>query len=173
MKVLSALQKVDNFLVRITRHIIAIIMLFEALMLFVGAVARYLFNHSIMWIDELASYFLVLLTLFGCYAALYEDKLAAVTFIVDGLPNKLRKAIRILAAFFSIVLLLALAYFSFQLCLTPMIVNTVTPILRWSKLYFYAMLPLLSTIMAFHQVLKLIEIVLDVDRGPGCASEEK
>lgn len=159
MKLLEFLKKIDVCLVKCSRHILSLIMLSESIMLFSGAVARYVFNHSIMWIDELSSYLLVLLTLFGCYVSFYENKLASVTFMIDGLPARLNKTLKFLANCLSLILLVALAYYGFQLCMTPVIANTVTPVLRWSKLYFYAALPLLCCIMACHQILVLIDIL--------------
>ena len=169
MKILKVLNETDRLLVTVSKYIVAAIMFCECVMLFVGVIARYVFNNSIMWIDELASYLLVLLTLFGCYVALYQNKLAAVTFIVDGLPSKLRKALRIFAHLLCIVLLVALAYYSAKLCTTRIITKTFTPILRWKKLYFYIMMPITCTMMAFHELLVVINMLIcppeEVEKG--------
>lgn len=170
MKFLNALKKVDTVLAGISKRIVAVIMIVLLSILFSGAVARYVFNHSIMWVDELASYLLVLLTMFGCYAALYDGKLAAVTFIVEKLSPKMRTGVKIGAHLACIVLLLALAGYSVKLCLSPMIINTRMPVLRWSKIYFYISLPLLSAIMALHETVSILSIA--IGQKPEAAGEE-
>ena len=161
MKLLYALKKIDYALVSVSRRVVSIIMILLLVILFSGTVARYVFNHAIMWVDELSSYLLVLLTMFGCYVALYDRKLAAVTFIVDGMPEKAQKIVKTIAHLACLILMIALAYYSGKLCRTPMIRNTKMPTLRWSKLWFYSVMPLLSSIMAFHEVITILSIFTD------------
>lgn len=163
MKLYDSLKKVDYWLVMISRRVVSVIMIILLVILFSGTVSRYVFNHAIMWVDELSSYLLVLLTMFGCYTALYDNKLAAVTFIVDDMPALPKKVIKAVAHLACVVLLIALAYYSAELCFSPMIKNTRMPTLRWSKIYFYAVMPILSSVMAFHELLVLISVIIGAD----------
>ena len=161
MNILARFKRVDNTLVNIMRVVVASIICIELLLLFTGVIARYFFHHSIMWIDEIASYLLVIVTFLGAYVALKDRSLAAVTAMVDKLPFVPQKIVKTVANVCIIILLVAITYYGIYLCMQPAITKTLTPILRLPLAYFYAALPLTSILMFCHMVLLLIEDIIE------------
>ena len=104
---MNALKKIDKGLVNISRVVLTVTVITEMVIVFSGVIARYVFNNSLAWVDELAGYLLLVITCFGCHIAYYEKSLAAVTVFVDRLPFALRKLFRTVANV-SIVILMVL-----------------------------------------------------------------
>lgn len=166
MRVLLArFKRVDNALVNVMRVVVVAIICIELVLLFTGVIARYFFHHSIMWIDEIASYLLVIVTFFGAYVALKDRSLAAVTVVVDKLPFVPKKIVKTIANVSIMVLLVAITYYGIYLCMQPAITKTLTPILRLPLVYFYSALPLTSVLMFCHMALVLIEDLVEKRNG--------
>ncbi|HPG21714.1 MAG TPA: TRAP transporter small permease [Amaricoccus sp.] len=66
------------------------------LLVFSGALSRYVFSYSIAWSEELARYFFLWGALFGAAAACRFGQHGGIPLLVDRFPPKLQRAVEVL-----------------------------------------------------------------------------
>ena len=105
-----------SFILRDAEKIIcAVIFLAMTLLGFVNVFVRYATNYSLASSEEILTNGFLLLTVFGAAIAARRGDHLAVTLIYDLVPPRLRRAMLVLAGLLSIFLLLASAWFTWQL----------------------------------------------------------
>ncbi|HEY0856896.1 MAG TPA: TRAP transporter small permease [Albitalea sp.] len=67
-----------------------------AVLVFVNVVTRYLFNHSIIWVEEVTQYEMIWIAYLGAGLALREGRHVAVDTLQDWIPERLRHLLRTL-----------------------------------------------------------------------------
>lgn len=155
--IMTALRAIDRWLVKIARILVAIILFIQLVSIFFGVIFRYFFNSPLIWVDEIATNLLILVTFFGSYVALKERKLASVTILPLALNKKARKIVVLVANILVIILLILISYYSIYLCRLPVITKTLTPVLQWPMLVFYVMLPISTVMMTIHMIVALYD----------------
>ncbi|MFI4981182.1 MAG: TRAP transporter large permease subunit, partial [Nevskiales bacterium] len=94
---------------------VALLVVAEIAILFVGIVARYAFHHPLIWSDELASLLFLWLAMLGAVLALRRDEHMRMTALVNTVPPAGREFFELVAlagflAFLAAILLPALNY---------------------------------------------------------------
>lgn len=149
-------NKLEEYLSTAFKIITAITLLIQMVIIFVGVVSRYVFNNPQPWIDEISTYLLVTITYLGGYVALRSNKMAGITFVRDLFPQKIRKALLILCDLSIMILMLAIAYYGFILCSSPIVLNQKTPTLQIPVIVFYCLVPISGTLMELSMINRLI-----------------
>lgn len=98
----------------------AVLLLLMTLLGFANVVVRYGTNQSLAATEELLTGGFVLLTVFGAAIAARRGEHLAVELITDMLPAPLRRAVIVIAALLSVLLLAASVWFCWQLLLNQM-----------------------------------------------------
>ncbi len=88
----------ETLLVRGNQALIVALMAVMATLVFVNVVSRYVFNHSIIWVEELTQYQMIWITYLGAGLALREGRHVAVDTLQDLLPQAARRVLRTLVA---------------------------------------------------------------------------
>lgn len=96
-------------LVRVNQWLVIGLMGSMAVLVFANVVMRYVFNNSIIWVEELTQYQMIWVTYLGAGLALREGRLVAVDSLQDLLSVAWRRAVRHFLALALAVFLLALA----------------------------------------------------------------
>ena len=138
----------------------AIALFIQMLIVFIGVLARYCFNNPQPWIDEISTYLLVVITYLGGYVALRSNKMASITFICELFPPVIRKILAIVSDLMIMVLMLAIAYYGFQLCASPIVLNQKTPTLQIPVIVFYCLVPISGFLMELSMINRLIGHIL-------------
>jgi TRAP-type C4-dicarboxylate transport system permease small subunit len=79
-------------------------------LVFGNVVARYAFNFSLIWAEELSQYLMVWVTFLGAGLALRQGRHVAVELVQDALPAALGRALRLAVALLVAAFLIVLAY---------------------------------------------------------------
>jgi TRAP-type C4-dicarboxylate transport system permease small subunit len=96
-------------------------------------------NHPFIWTEELSRYSLVYLTFLGGALAYYKGDGLSITYFIDKLPPKARKANDILLQVVSFVMLVFIMYASVLFMMK--IWNTPTTALGWNKGLIFLVVP--------------------------------
>jgi len=112
------LAAAEGGLVAANRWAVIALMAVMATLVFANVVARYVFNYSIIWVEELTQYQMIWITYLGAGLALREGRHVAVEILQDWLPAPLRRAARVLvwtgmAAFLAILTILGFGIVAF------------------------------------------------------------
>lgn len=111
------LDAINDFLIRIIKGLLAIMLSVQILLIFITAVMRYCFNHAIPWTDELTTYLLVAITFLGGYVASNMGALAKVELVSGTFKGALGKAVQVVARILSGGLVGWIAFYGTQLYL--------------------------------------------------------
>jgi TRAP-type C4-dicarboxylate transport system permease small subunit len=85
-----------------------------ATLVFMNVVSRYIFNHSIIWAEEVSQYLMVWVAFLGAGLALRQGRHVAIEILQDRLPSTARRMTRHLVALLLIVFMGILVVLGFQ-----------------------------------------------------------
>lgn len=111
----GSLRSAELAFVKANQWLIVALMGSMATLVFANVVSRYLFNHSIIWVEELTQYEMIWITWLGAGLALREGRHVAVDLLEDRLAAPLRRAVRTAVALVMLVFLAALAWYGAQI----------------------------------------------------------
>jgi TRAP-type C4-dicarboxylate transport system permease small subunit len=131
--------RAERWLVAANRALLIALMALMALLVFANVVARYLFNYSFVWAEELSRYMMVWVGLLGAGLVLRVGAHIAVDVFQDLLPRRLAQALRagvvaVLAAALLAMLWLGGQYVQFAW-------GQETPVLNWNFGLIYLAIP--------------------------------
>jgi len=99
--------RIDAFLGWITEVPAAIFVILEIIVMFTGVIARYVFNHPLVWSDELAQILFIWLSMFGAVIALRRGEHMRLTTVLMLVPPKWRTWLETLVLINVLVFLVA------------------------------------------------------------------
>jgi TRAP-type transport system small permease protein len=105
----SMLAAAEQAFVRLNQWLVVALMGSMALLVFVNVVTRYVFNHSIIWVEELTQYEMIWVAYLGAGLALREGRHVAVDTLQDLLPEWSRRWLRTGIAAAIVVFMVVLA----------------------------------------------------------------
>ncbi|WP_347309568.1 TRAP transporter small permease [Defluviimonas sp. SAOS-178_SWC] len=89
------LHKAGGVLDRAEKYLIVTLVGGIVLLVFSGALSRYVFNYSIAWSEELARFFFLWGALFGAAAACRTGQHGGIPLVVDNFPRPLQKIVEL------------------------------------------------------------------------------
>lgn len=104
----------ERVLVTLNRWIVIAMMAVMVLLVFMNVVSRYIFNHSIIWAEEVSQYLMVWVAFLGAGLALRQGRHVAVEMLQDRLPPTARRMTRHLVALLLIVFMGILTVLGFR-----------------------------------------------------------
>jgi len=142
------LDAAESQLVRLNRWVVIALMAVMAVLVFANVVSRYLFNFSIIWVEELTRYMMVWVGFIGSGLVLRFGAHIAVDVFQDLLPARAARALRalivvILAVTFATMAWLGSRYVAFAW-------DQETPVLNWNFGLVYLAIPIGSLLMLAH-----------------------
>jgi len=104
----------EGILVTLNRWIVIAMMAVMVLLVFMNVVSRYIFNHSIIWAEEVSQYLMVWVAFLGAGLALRQGRHVAIEMLQDRLPPRARRMMRHLVALLLILFMGILTVLGFQ-----------------------------------------------------------
>ena len=121
-------SRFEALLVRGNQALVIALMAVMATLVFVNVVSRYVFNHSIIWVEELTQYQMIWITYLGAGLALREGRHVAVDTLQDLLPETPRRILRTLVAASIALFMVAVTVLGVQITLFTW--NQETPVMN-------------------------------------------
>ncbi len=147
----QGVPRAEALLVRLNQALIVGLMATMALFVFANVVSRYVFNYSLVWVEELTQYQMIWITWLGAGLALREGRHVAVDLLQDALPARLRRIVRWGIVATMLAFLLALAWYGVQIVAFSW--DQETPMLGLRTGIPYLGIPIGAAVFALHLVL--------------------
>lgn len=162
----------ERTLVDVNRIVLIALMAAMAVLVFANVVARYLFNHSFIWAEELSRYMMIWVGFLGAGLVLRVGAHIAVDIFQDIVPRRFAQAMRMAA-----LLVLATSLFAMLWLGCNYVVfawGQETPVLNWNFGLVYIAIPLGALLMLVHLALIARPYVRDrMFRKDGALSAEE
>jgi len=147
----SLLDRLEHLVVRLNQGLVVALMASMAVLVFANVVARYLFDSSVIWVEELTQVQMIWVAYLGAGLALREGRHVAVDTLQDLLPAALRRVLRqVIAAALALFLL---ALFVLGLQIVAFTWTQETPVLGISAGVPYLAVPLGAAALLLHLLL--------------------
>ncbi|HBV76389.1 MULTISPECIES: TRAP transporter small permease [Vibrio] len=140
------LGNIDNFLSKIEAVMLAVGVLLMALNTCINVVARFVFGEGLFFSGEINRILIILITFAGIGYAARLGRHIRMSAFFDMLPDKGRKFVMILVSIITAIIMLILAYFSFQYIVSVYERGRILPALGVEIWWIYIWVPLGFTI---------------------------
>lgn len=108
------LDSIDTKIARLEEFILATGIILMAINTIVNVISRYIFNHSIIFAEELNSTFILLVTFAGLGYAARHGRHIRMSAIYDHMPDKARKILMTAIVAITALFMFLLAYYAIQ-----------------------------------------------------------
>lgn len=168
----AAIGPVEQWLVAVNRAVLVALMAGMAVLVFANVIARYVFNHSFVWAEEVSRYMMVWVGFLGAGLVLRLGAHIAVEVFQDWLPRRAAQAMRV-----GVVAVLGVSLLA-MLWLGALYVQFAwgqeTPVLNWNFGLVYLAIPIGAFLMLVHLVLVAVPYVRarEFRKDTALASEE-
>ena len=144
-------SRFERYFVATNRAVIFLMMVVMTTLVFVNVVARYAFNFSIIWAEEVSQYLMIWIAYLGAGLALREGRHVALEMLHDRLPVALSRKVRMVIGGIVLAFLGAVTVLGFQFAL--FVWNQETPVLNISLGIPSLAIPIGALLFAVHLVL--------------------
>lgn len=108
------LDSIDSRIAKLEEFIMAVGIILMAVNTIANVISRFVFNHSIIFAEELNSTFILLVTFAGMGYAARHGRHIRMSAIYDAMPDKARKVLMTVIVSVTAIFMLILAYYSVQ-----------------------------------------------------------
>lgn len=140
-KLLKGLDALNEKIAIGIKQLLVIFMAMQVSIIFFGVIFRYFLNNPIVWVDEVSTLLLVVITFLGCYIAHYNNNLARIELLIDKFKGRLRTIVYIISEIISLTMLVIIVYLGFKLFMLPTSLKQTTPGIFIPLWIFYALIP--------------------------------
>lgn len=112
--VTGILDSIDSLIARVEEFIMAVGIILMAVNTIANVISRFIFNHSIIFAEELNSTFILLVTFAGIGYAARHGRHIRMSAIYDHMPDKVRKILMTVIVAVTAFFMLFLAYYAVQ-----------------------------------------------------------
>ena len=132
-------------------------------------VVRYVFNAPTLYSVELSEYLLVLVVFLSIGWVLREDRHVAATFLVDRLPPRLRRGVKVLTSLMTMAFLGVLVWKGAKTAVTAFSGGYhSSSLLNFPMWIPYALIPLGALVMGLQYIVRILELLRPpAEEGPG------
>ncbi len=165
----SIADAVDSIIARLERFIMAVGVILMAVNTIANVISRFVFNHSLIFAEELNSIFILLVTFAGIGYAARHGRHIRMSAISDALPKGLRKILMLAITAITAALLLVLAWYAIQYIISMQAKGRVYPALGVPVYLSYLWVPIglgvtgIQYALTFLRNLQESEIYLSTD----------
>ncbi|MBL8347292.1 MAG: TRAP transporter small permease [Rubrivivax sp.] len=155
----TPLGRAELALVAANRVVLVALMAAMAVLVFANVVARYVFNHSFIWAEELSRYMMVWVGFLGAGLVLRVGAHIAVEVFQDWLPRRAAQAMRAAVVVVLAVALLAMLWLG--ILYVQFAWGQETPVLNWNFGLVYVAMPIGALLMLVYLALIAAPYVRD------------
>jgi len=144
-------SRFERYFLAANRAVIFMMMAVMTTLVFVNVVARYAFNFSIIWTEEVSQYLMIWIAYLGAGLALREGRHVALEMLHDRLPVALSRKVRMVVGSLLLAFLGVVTVLGFQFAV--FVWNQETPVLNISLGIPSLAIPIGTLLFAAHLVL--------------------
>lgn len=151
------LDKADSYISKFEEIVMAVGVIIMALNTIANVVSRFIFNHSIIFTEELNSILILLVTFAGIGYAARHGRHIRMSAIYDAMPDKIRKFMMIVITLVTGLCMLLLAYFSVEYIVSMSSKGRIMPALGVPVYLTYVWVPIGFFITGVQYILTFIK----------------
>ena len=144
------LSNFSNLINKGAKYFVFCLMIFLVVIVFTEVIARYLFNTSLRYTEEIVIYSMVWLGLIGAGVAVKENTLISISSLLQSLSPKISKFIKIVGNLMIIILLFWIVKSGINYTLRN--INQLSPTMQISMMYPYLSIPVGCSILMLHYI---------------------
>jgi TRAP-type C4-dicarboxylate transport system permease small subunit len=148
----------DQFFKIVIEPFVAFLCIALVFITFTEVFFRYVLNHSLFWSEELARYTFIWIVFIGASIGLERGVHVGIDFLLEIIPNNLRKILLTLTYLLMGLLFFFLIYLGYRFVMEIGIVSR-APSLGIRKAWFYAAIPLGGLFLLVSTSNRLISII--------------
>lgn len=151
------LDKLDHIIAALEEVIMAVGVIMMAINTIANVISRFVFNHSLIFAEELNSIFILLVTFAGIGYAARHGRHIRMSAIYDALPGAARKILMTIITAVTAVIMLSLAWYAVQYILSLYAKGRVYPALGIPVYLSYLWVPVGFFVTGIQYALTLIK----------------
>ena len=144
------LSNFSNLINKGAKYFVFCLMIFLVVIVFTEVIARYLFNTSLRYTEEIVIYSMVWLGLIGAGIAVKENTLISISSLLQSFSPKISKFIKIIGNLMIIILLFWIVKSGINYTLRN--INQLSPTMQISMMYPYLSIPVGCSILMLHYI---------------------
>ncbi|KIL34372.1 hypothetical protein SD71_20305 [Cohnella kolymensis] len=144
------LARIEKWFVGLNRLVIGILIIIMFLLVMGNVTARYFFESSFNWAEELASTIMIWITFLGIGLAMREGQIVAIETLYDYIPKRIAQYVRALVVLVVIAFMGFLVYLGFSYSKVTM--SQLSASLRWPLGLIYMAVPIGSILFILHVI---------------------
>jgi TRAP-type C4-dicarboxylate transport system permease small subunit len=146
-----SVRRFEAWLVTANRAVVFLMMVVMATLVFINVIARYAFNFSIIWAEEVSQYLMIWTAYLGAGLAFREGRHVTLEIFQDRLPAPMGRKLRMMVAAGVVLFLGAITVLGFQFVL--FVWSQETPVLNISLGIPTLAIPIGALLFAVHILL--------------------
>ena len=147
------LEKIEKFVACVCVSIMAVLV-------FMNVIARYVFNNSLAFSDEISTYLFVLMSLMGTAVAARRGAHLGLSIVTDRVSPKVKMYINVFTYAVSAVFCLLIVIFGVQMVISQYTLGQETAAMQWPEWIYGAFVPVggaFATIAFVQSIPKIIK----------------
>ena len=157
------LDIIDHAIARLEEVIMAVGIIMMAVNTITNVISRFMFNHSIIFAEELNSIFILLVTFAGIGYAARHGRHIRMSAIYDAMPHKVRKILMIIITAVTAAFMLFLSWYSIEYILNLYSKGRVYPALGIPVYISYLWVPIGFFVTGIQYVLTFLKNIREED----------
>jgi len=154
---MNILELLDKIIGRVNQSIAAFGIAAGVLLSFVNVVLRYAFDMSLTWAGELTNYIFIWSAFFGVAYGFKLNTHISIDLIIQKIPKELAKFFVVLSQLITLVFLLFISYFGYELILLTIELEEISVDLDIPLWLVYLVLPIAFFTAGFRVFEKILE----------------
>lgn len=150
---------VMNHISKIIQFIVAIVLLFMALLMFIEVIRRYFFGMQFPWSEELIRYLAVWIAFLGGAAAFKEKALVCFDLVSEKFKDVSKLYLQLVSNTIVVIFLVFIFYLGMKAVLSPSTYLQISAGLGWSMSFVYAAIPVGTGLMIIFALNNYMEIM--------------
>jgi TRAP-type C4-dicarboxylate transport system permease small subunit len=143
----------ERHFVKVNEWLVLLMLAAMTVVVLTNVALRYLTNHSLTWAEEVARYLMIWMTFLGAGLVLRSGGHVAITNLHDLVPDRARRALRVIVAILLLCFFAGMAWFGHEYM--SRMGRQLTPATRIPFYYIYAAMPVGFLLLIVHFLLVL------------------
>jgi TRAP-type C4-dicarboxylate transport system permease small subunit len=148
---------IDDLIDRVAQRVTVILVSVMIAVVGLNVFCRYILGFSWAWGEELPRYALVWIAFIGGTVAVKRGEMMVISFLVDKLPATRKRLVMAIAYSSSCIFLITVVVYG--VFLSAATYKQLSPALRFPMTYAYAVIPISCSIMLFHILIQLVDLI--------------
>lgn len=163
--ILHGLDTINGKIATGIKYVLIICMATQVLIIFSGVIFRYFLNNPLVWVDEVSTLLLVIITFLGCYLAHYNNSLARIGLLINKFKGKYRRIIYAISELITLTMLFFIVHLGFNLFMEPTSLKQKTPGIAIPLWIFYALIPITFSLNIVSSISRILHHLFDSEEA--------